>query len=316
MMIQKEEFSFVSAQGSTKIRGVRWMPEQAPAAVVQLAHGMTEYIDRYDAFAEFLAAQGILVVGHDHLGHGQSVDSDEDLGYFAEKNGDRVLVQDMLKIVRMTKKDYPDLPYIMFGHSMGSFLTRLFICCHGEEVDGAIICGTGNNPGGLMKAAMGICKVMAAVKGWRYRSSFLHGIMFGTFNKRFAPNRTSCDWLSRNEASVDAYAADEKCGFQFTLNGYYNLFMSMWKVVRKEYLERMPKTLPVLFISGEKDPVGSDGKGVQAAVKQYKDCGMQKVECILYPEDRHEILNELDRDQVYADVMSWIHTVILNDKSC
>ncbi len=311
MKIRKEEFSFVSAQGSTKIRGVRWFPEQKPVAVVQLAHGMTEYIDRYDTFAEFLANKGILAVGHDHLGHGQSVAAEEDLGYFAEKNGDRVLVQDMLKIVRMTKKEYPDVPYIMFGHSMGSFLTRLFICCHGAEVDGAIICGTGNNPDGLMKAAMGICKVMAAVKGWKHRSSLLHSMMFGMFNKMFAPNRTNCDWLSRNEASVDAYVADEKCGFLFTLNGYYNLFMSMRKAARKEYLEHMPKTLPVLFISGEKDPVGGNGKGVQAAVKQFQDCGMQNVECILYPDDRHEILNELDGDQVYADVLNWVDTFIL-----
>ena len=305
-MVKKEEFSFTSAQGSTKIRGVRWIPEKDPVAVVQLAHGMTEYIDRYAAFAEFLAAHDILVVGNDHLGHGQSVQSDDDLGYFAEENGDRVLVQDMLKIIRMTKKEYPDLPYIMFGHSMGSFLTRLFICCHGSEVGGAIICGTGNNPAGLMKAAMGICRIMAKKKGWRYRSDSLYNIMFGVFNKRFAPTRTECDWLSRNEASVDAYVADEKCGFRFTLNGYYNLFMSMWKVVRKEYLERMPKDLPVLFISGDKDPVGGDGKGVQAAVKQFKDCGMKDVECILYEGDRHEILNELDRETVYADVLQWI----------
>lgn len=311
-MTKKEEFSFVSAQGSVKIRGVRWIPEQEPKAVVQLAHGMTEYIDRYEEFAEFLAEQGILVVGNDHLGHGQSVKSMDDLGYFAEKNGDRVLVQDMLKIVKMTKKTYPDIPYVIFGHSMGSFLTRLFICCHGSEVDGAIICGTGNNPGGLMKAAMGICKGMAAVKGWRHRSKMLHSMMFGTFNKRFTPNRTECDWLSRNEASVDAYVTDEKCGFLFTLNGYYNLFLSMWKVVRKEYQERMPKNLPVLFVSGEKDPVGGDGKGVQEAVKQFQACGMQDVECILYPEDRHEILNEVDRDHVFADVMDWLNAHILH----
>lgn len=305
-MIKEEHFSFTSGQGSIKIHGMRWIPEGKVCAVVQLVHGMAERIERYRNFAMFLAENGILVVGHDHLGHGDSVESEAGYGYFAKEHGNRILVQDMHRIVHMTKKEYADVPYIMFGHSMGSFLTRQYLCCHGTELDGAVICGTGNMPEALLKAAMMICQIEAKLHGWDSRSKLLRKMSFGTYNNRFKPNRTESDWLTRDEKVVDAYIADSKCGFTFTVNGYHNLFLTMYKVGRQEYLEKMPRELPVLFIAGKEDPVGNFGKGVCEVADRFSQIGMKHIECKLYPECRHEILNELDQQTVYEDVLAWM----------
>lgn len=309
-MIREEHFSFISKQGSVKIHGMRWIPDGEIRAVVQLVHGMAEHMERYREFAMFLAQKGILVVGHDHIGHGESVESEQDYGYFAKENGNQVLIQDMHQIVLRTKKSYANLPYIMFGHSMGSFLTRQYLCCHGKELDGAVICGTGDMPALVLKAGMLICRTEAALRGWKARSELIRLISFGSYNAGFKPNRTTCDWLTRDEKVVDAYMADPKCGFTFTLNGYFNLFLTIYKIGRTEYLRRMPHELPVLFIAGEKDPVGNCGKGVRAAAERFKKSGMRNVDCILYPEDRHEILNELDKQTVYNDVLAWIHKIV------
>lgn len=304
--MREEHFYFTSSEGSVRIHGVRWIPEGRVQAVVQLVHGMSEYIERYRDFAGFLTEHGIAVTGHDHLGHGDSVHTKEDYGYFAKEDGNRMLVRDMHKILCMTKKKYPDVPYVMLGHSMGSFLARQFLCCYGTELDGAVICGTGYYPEGIIRAGLAVCRIEAAVFGWKYRSRLLNWMMFGSFNKQFGPNRTESDWLCRDEAVVDAYVADERCGFPFTLNGYYNLFLTLYKIGRREYLDRMPRDLPVLFIAGEKDPVGDCGKGVRQVEELFKKVGMRSVECTLYPENRHEILNELNRQEVYADVLAWM----------
>lgn len=309
--MREEHFNFTSAEGKVRIHGVKWIPEGEVRAVLQLVHGMAEHVERYREFARFLTLQGILVVGHDHLGHGASVHSQEDFGYFAEKYGNRVLVQDMHRVLQKTKKEYPDVPYVMFGHSMGSFLARQFLCCYGTELDGAVICGTGYHPEWLVRAALALCRMEAAVFGWRYRSRLFRFMMSDSFNLQFRPNRTTADWLCKDEEIVDGYVADEKCGFSFTLNGNYNLFLTLLKIGRKEYLERMPRELPVLFISGKEDPVGSCGKGVTTVAKLFDQVGMKNVNCILYPEDRHEILNEPDRDKVYADVLAWMQKNVL-----
>ena len=305
-MIREEHFTFTSQEGNVKIHGMRWIPEGEVRAVVQLVHGMSEHIARYREFAFFLAGQGILVVGHDHLGHGDSMESEEGYGYFAKENGNRALVCDIHQIVRMTRRVYDKVPYIMLGHSMGSFLVRQYLCCHGTELSGAVICGTGYQPEAVLKAALALCRMEAALRGWKSRSHLMQWMTFGSFNSKFAPNRTQSDWLCRNEEIVDAYVNDPKCGFVFTLNGYYNLFLTMYKVIRREYLERMPRELPVLFISGEKDPVGGFGKGVRTVETLFRETGMRSVECRLYPEDRHELLNEVDRQKVYEDILDWI----------
>lgn len=310
-MIREEHFSFTSNQGSIKIHGMRWLPEGEVRAVMQLVHGMSEYIERYGEFARYLAGQGILVVGHDHLGHGDSAETEADYGYFAKEHGDRILVQDIHKLVCMTKKEYDGIPYILFGHSMGSFLVRKYLCCHGNELSGAVICGTGYQPEALLRAALVLCRAEAAFLGWKSRSRLMHWISFGSYNAKFRPNRTESDWLCCREEIVDAYTADKKCGFTFTLNGYYNLFLTMYKIIRKEYLEQMPKELPVLFAAGGQDPVGECGAGVQKVIQLFEKTGMKHVEAKLYPGDRHEILNEEDRYTVYADIVDWMNRNIL-----
>lgn len=304
--MKEEHFSFVSNDNSTKIHGVRWIPQGEIKAVLQIVHGMSEHIERYGDLAEYLCEQGVLVVGHDHLGHGGSAASEADYGYFAKENGSQILIRDIHKVCQMTKGEYYGVPYILLGHSMGSFLTRQFLGMYGEELSGAVISGTGYMPAGMLKAAMVLSKIESRIFGERYRSRLLHLMSFGNYNRAFRPNRTEFDWLCRDKQIVDAYIGDVRCGFPFTVNGYYNLFLTMYQIVRKEYLERMPKELPVLFIAGEKDPVGDCGKGVHTVVELFQKQGMKDLECRIYPEDRHEVFNELDKDVVFRDVAAWM----------
>ncbi|MCD8155242.1 MAG: alpha/beta hydrolase [Clostridiales bacterium] len=301
-----EHFYFRSAEGSRKIHGMCWLPEGEVRAVVQLVHGMSEYIARYDEFARYLTEQGMAVAGHDHLGHGDSAAGKEDYGYFAKEHGSRALVRDIHQVYRRMKKKYDNVPYFIFGHSMGSFLTRLYLCRYGDGLDGAVLCGTGYHSEAETRMGMALCGLGGEILGWKHHSGLFQWLTSGVYNLQFRPNRTSVDWISRNRENVDAYLADEKCGFSFTFNGYYNLMLTLNKISRPEYLACMPRSLPVLFISGAEDPVGDSGKGVRQVEKQFRELGMQDVTCILYPEDRHEILNEPDREKVYGDVVRWM----------
>lgn len=307
--MKKMYFTYPSNDGLTEIHGICWEPEGQVKAVLQIAHGMVEFIDRYDEFARFLADKGILVAGNDHLGHGDSVRSKEYWGYFAKKDGNAVLLKDMNRLRKIVQKKYPGVPYFMLGHSMGSFLMRQYICLYGEGLAGAVIMGTGYQPNFLTEMGMMICKAMAAVKGWEHRSAFVDGMAFGSYNKKFG-KPSGREWLSRNPKNVEVYMAEERCNFRFTLNGYYNLFYSIHALGNRDYLEGMPKELPVFFVAGENDPVGQFGKGVQTVFDQFVALGMEDVQCKLYPDDRHEILNEVDREEVYKDIYRWISDVM------
>ena len=305
-MIREEHFHFTTEGGAVENHGMCWIPEGKARAVVQILHGMSEHIERYRAFAEYLAGQGILAVGHDHLGHGRTAASEEDYGYFAEENGNRLMIQNIRRVYQMVKERCPDVPYILFGHSMGSFLARQYLCEHGQGLDGAVICGTGDQPMAAVRMGMLISKAEAKLFGWKHRSRLLRFLTFGSYNAKFKPQRTDCDWLCRDEKIVDAYVEDTMCGFAFTVNGYYNMFLGISEILRDENLRRMPKKLPVLFVAGEEDPVGNFGKGVQNVARRFREIGMERVACRLYPKDRHEILNELDKEQVYADIFAWM----------
>ena len=295
-----------SHDGKTKLHGVTWEPEGEARAVVQIVHGMIEYIERYDGFASYLAERGYFVIGHDHLGHGESAASQDDWGFFEEENGNRVLLEDIHQVRRRAQERYPDAPYILLGHSMGSFLVRQYLCIKGEGICEAVILGTGNMPAALLRFGMFVTSTMAAVTGWRFRSRLVKLMVFGSYNKGIVPHRTAFDWISRDEAVVDTYRSESKTSFDFTLNGYYNLFYSMLWLKKEEHLRRMRKDLPVLFASGTADPVGSYGKGVEAAAESFRAHGVTHVDVKLYPADRHEILNELDRQQVYEDLWRWM----------
>lgn len=304
--MKKVHIQYLSHDHKTLIHAVRWIPDQEVKGILQISHGMVEFIERYEEFAEYMTKKGFLVTGNDHLGHGDSVRSKDQYGFFNEKNGNAVLLLDLYQLQRKTKELYPNVPYFLLGHSMGSFLVRQYLCLYGKELDGAIIMGTGYHSRFEAKLGMRLTKMIAAIKGWGYRSKFVNALAFGSYNRKFKPGRTDKDWLTKDEKIVDDYIKDERCQFLFTLNGYYNLFFSLAKLSNKDYIQKMPKNLPVLFVSGEDDPVGNFGKGVKKVVDTFKENGMKRVSCKMYPNDRHEILNELDRKKIYQDLYEWI----------
>lgn len=307
-MAIKREFTYPSGDGRTKIHAVEWKPEKGrPQAVLQIFHGMVEYVERYEDFAAYLAEKGFLVIGNDHLGHGASVVSKEDWGYFAEENGNEILLKDVRSLHKRTAKRYPELPYFILGHSMGSFLLRQYICRWGGELDGTIIMGTGMQPLPALRFGQKLCRTAAKFRGWRYRWRFVDKLAFGSYHKHFPNARTKRDWLTKDPKVIDAYLGDERCCFLFTLNGYYNLFRSIEDAENPERLRQMPKDLPVLFVSGAEDPVGNFGKGVEQVRKLFEAVGMTDVTWILYENDRHEILNETDRASVYRDLYAWLY---------
>ena len=306
MSTEKYDFSYLSADGMTPIHAIEWVPDGEVKGVVQILHGMVEFVDRYDRFARFLNEHGIYVTGNDHLGHGASVISDDSHGYFAKENGNLCVIKDIQSLRVRTEKKYPDVPYFMLGHSMGSFLLRQYITMYGDGLAGVIISGTGYQEPGLLTFMMGVCRTKAAFQGWDHRSVSIDKLALGSYNKAFEPARTKNDWLTKDEAIVDAYNQNPWNNFMFTLNGYYNLFRGLrWAEDPKE-IEKIPKDLPILIASGGSDPVGNMGKGPQKVAGIYRSAGIRHVTCVLYPGDRHEILNETDHDNVDRDFLSFI----------
>lgn len=304
----KQEFYYPSKDELTQIYAVEWVPETKVRGVLQIAHGMVEFIDRYDLFASFLASRGFYVVGNDHLGHGKSVTDASKLGYFAKRDGNLCVLGDMRQLQSDTQKKYPDVPYFILGHSMGSFLVRQYIERFTTGLAGAIVMGTGYQSAMTLDLAIALTSVLRKTKGEDYRSSMVNNLALGSYNKAFEPARTKNDWLTRDEAIVDAYEANPLNQFIFTVNGYCNLFCGMRDAQRRENLEKIPKDLPILVVSGKEDPVGECGKGPQTVADSYRKTGIRNVTVKLYPEDRHEILNELDKETVFCDLLEWIES--------
>ena len=313
--MRKEEIYYDSRDGINKVHGIYWIPDGEIKGILQLVHGMAEYIDRYDDFATYMAEKGILVVGNDHIGHGKSVKSPEDKGYFCENDPVTVVVRDVHRLKKMTQEKYPGKKYVILGHSMGSLMLRNYIFRYGKGIDGAVIMGTASHAGIEVKSGILLLKLIALIKGWRYRSAFADKLVAGDSNKTVENPRTGWDWLSRNEEKVDQYIADENCGFLFTLNGEYTVAESVSRLENKKDLRNMPKNLPVLFVSGDKDPVGGLGKGVKRAYDQFINAGMKKTSIKLYEGARHELLNETDvcRAEVYSDMYDFVSNVINED---
>ena len=310
----KRDFEYLSRDGKTRIHAIEWFPEGSPKAVLQLCHGMCEFADRYDAFARFLAGNGFAVAGNDHLGHGRSVTDASRLGFFAEKDAGRCLLEDMHTLRRIESERFPGLPYFLLGHSMGSFLVRQYIARYGEGLSGAVIMGTGSQPVPALLGGKALCRLTSLFGGREKRSRLLRYIAFGSNNKRFEPARTKNDWLTKEEGVVDAYNENPLCTFSFTVNGFETLFASIGDSQKADTVARVPKDLPLLFVSGEEDPVGAFGSGVEKAFRLYEDAGARDVRMKLYPGDRHEILNETDRETVYEDLYQWL-TAHLSVKS-
>ena len=296
-----------SSDGSTHLYVQIWEPDGPPRAVLQIAHGMVEFIDRYDRFARVLAGEGILVAGNDHLGHGGSVKSKDDWGFFAEKNGNRCVVEDMRSLQYLLRERYPSIPQFILGHSMGSFLVRQYLHTYPEDrFSGAIILGTGMQPAWLLSTGLILARIIRAVKGPRHRSRFLTKLSLGSNNKHFKPSRTPCDWLTRDQAIVDLYCADERNRFKFTASAFLDMFEGIRTLYSKKNLKKMDTRTPRLIASGSDDPVGSMGKAAPAYGRQLKALGFQDVTVKLYPGARHELVNETNHDQVDQDIISFV----------
>ena len=303
--MKKTERFFPLETSDLKLHGYTWEPDSGEIrGVVQLVHGMAEYIGRYNDFAEYLTTCGFAVIGHDHRGHGQSITSLDDLGYFAAENGSKILLDDIHLVAQYGAHQWPDQPRFILGHSMGSFLVRRYITLYSDELDGAVIMGTGNVPKGTAALGKRMASVICASRGDHHLSRVLTGMTLGSYNKAFKPNRTPVDWLSRNEENCDRYMEDPFCGFEFTAGAYKDFFTILQEVAGNVDANSIRKTFPILIISGELDPVGGKDACIDVA-KQYRYMGLEDVELKLYRDDRHEILNEVDREQVFRDLGDW-----------
>ncbi len=304
----ENNFFYPSHTGKHQVHAIEWLPEGPVKGVLQICHGMVEYIGRYRAFATFLAQKGCVVVGNDHLGHGETAQNPEDLGFFHEEEGNAHILADIHCLRERTQALYPTVPYFILGHSMGSFLVRQYIQEHAQGLGGAIIMGTGNQPRTLVHAGKLLTHLIAAFKGWHYRSSFVDNMAFGSYNKKFQPERTSKDWLTRDNKEVDMYMAHPFSSFMFTLNAYNNMFSSILHASDTKKMAHIPKHLPLLFVSGSQDPVGDFGKGVHKVRNAYQEAGIEDISFRLYDQYRHELLNEIDREHVYQDIYDWMQT--------
>ena len=262
-MSQITDFKFPSSAGTCQIHARQWLPDTTPyTGIVQLVHGIAEHIARYDAFARFLNAQGYIVVGNDHLGHGSSMARPENPGYFADREGWTHVSNDVRTLQILTMRHFPNLPYFLFGHSMGSFLVRTCLIRFPGTVQGAVLCGTGWLPGAKLTAAQAAAQLECLRGGKRKPSPLLAHLSFDPYNQQFAPNRTQYDWLSANSENVDAYLADPMCGFTPTAGLFRDLASGLHLIQNPKQLSHMKKDTPVLFIAGAQDPVGSNGDGV------------------------------------------------------
>lgn len=307
---QVQETSTLSADGKSWLRVMVWLPDPVYSrrGVVQLVHGMAEHIERYDSFARFLAGLGYVVFGHDHIGHGKSVSSSEELGCMPLEGGKDILVADVLharEAAFKVARENGSLPLFLFGHSMGSFVVRACISRNPKGLTGAVLCGTGNQPRALSVAGRTLSRIIGAFRGATYRSRLVDSLVIGAFSSAIEDARTDSDWISTDPAVVDDYLADPLSGQAFSVGAYATLTDLTAEVVTKKSAAAVPKSLPLLFVAGAEDPVGSCGKDVQAAADLYRRQGVEDVRVVIYPNMRHEILNEPRRADVYNDVEQW-----------
>ncbi|MDN3018876.1 lysophospholipase [Paenibacillus sp. BSR1-1] len=306
-MSQPSSFTFQTEDG-VEIFAKKWASENEnrPKVIVQIAHGMAEHIERYDAFAKELMTHDFIVYGNDHRGHGETAKINNRSRYFADEQGFKKVVEDMHELTIIIEKEFPGIPIILFGHSMGSFLSRRYIQLYGNQLSGVILSGTGGDPGIMGKIGKWIASREKKRKGAQTPSLLLNNLTFGSYNKSFKPTRTEFDWLSREEREVDKYIEDPMCGGIFSAGFFYDLLEGIAIINKRENLRRIPANLPIFLISGARDPVGNNSKGVLKTYKAYKQVGIKEVSYKLYEDARHELLNEKNREEVQADIIRWI----------
>ena len=307
--INREELRFPSADGRSTIRALVWWPALAAGTrargVVQVIHGMAEHVERYDALARLFASRGFVVCGDDHAGHGASCDPDG-YGCLPARGGAEALVADEHTLRRLvTERMGSDAPYLLLGHSLGSYIARVYLAEHGEGLSGVVLSGTGTLPVAVSWAGHALARLICAVRGEKYRSKLLDGMGVGAY-ARAVPGPSGCEWLSHNEKNVATYVADPRCGFMFSAGGYAAVTKLTARACSLAWARRAPHDVPLLFVSGAEDPVGDNGRGVRAAAELSRRAGQRHVDVHIYEGMRHEIFNEDDGGRVMADVLSWV----------
>lgn len=295
----------VAAADGTALFTHRWLPDGEPKGVVVIAHGMAEHSARYARVAEALTAAGYAVYAHDHRGHGRTA-AEADHGYFADEGGWAAVVADLGAVRDHARGEHPGLPVVLLGHSMGSFLARAAVLQDSRHLAGLVLSGTAGDPGLVGKAGALLAAAEARIRGRRHVSTLMDTLTFGRYNAAFSPRRTDVDWLSRDEAEVDAYVADPLCGNTFTSGFYCDLLGGLATINDPTTVAGLRADLPVLLVAGDEDPVGARGKGPRAVAQQYREAGLTDVTCTTYPGARHEVFNETNRDEVLADVVRWL----------
>ena len=304
--MREREFYLPSSDGMHQLRCMEWIPDGTIKAVLQITHGMVEHIERYREFCVWMAERGIVVIGHDHLGHGKTVSNREEFGYFGSKEGMTHVVKDIRRVTVYSKKKYPDQKLILLGHSMGSFLARKYLSVYKDGPDGFILMGTGAPPEALVSAGSLLAGSMRKLKGEMYRSPLLYKLSLGNYNAKFKPVKTPYDWLTRDESLSKDFGEDESCQFIFTTAAYQDFFRLILNVAKEEMAGHARTNAPILIISGDNDPVGDNGKGVRKVYERLHKAGVDHLEMVLYEGARHEILHEINRQEVFEDLYEWI----------
>ena len=296
----------LNTYGIANLHCMEWIPSGEVKAIVQIAHGMMEHVGRYREFAEFLAGHGIYVLGNDHLGHGKTAAAAEDRGYFGEHGGAVSVIRDMRRVTVHAQRKYPGVPIFLLGHSMGSFFARRYLTVYKDGIDGVILLGTGAPKDAEVRLGYLLADTICRQRGTRCRSKLLYEMSLGNYNRKFKPVKTPYDWLSRDEKKDRDFGDDPLTDFIFTAGAYRDFFEVILKTAKLEKAGKMRTDLPILILSGSKDPVGEETKGVRRVYERYDKAGAEDLSIGFYEDARHELLNELNRDQVSADILEWI----------
>jgi alpha-beta hydrolase superfamily lysophospholipase len=303
----KTKYSLFTDEYGASLFIYQWLPEVETVAVLQLIHGMAEHAARYDHLARYLTDRGIAVYADDHRGHGLTVPDGKSWGVLTDKAGFARMVENEREITDRIRQAHPGIPVMMLGHSMGSFIARHYVTRYGKSINGLILSGTGSQSTVELCGGLLIAFLQSLLLGKKSPAKLLDQMAFGAYNRRFAPNRTSFDWLSRDEAEVDKYVADPMCGNVFPAGFYTEFFKALLFLKRRKSIRLIPTSLPVFFFSGQEDPVGDFGKSVRRVYEKYRQHGVQKLEMHLFPDGRHEMLNEINREEVMEKLYDWIN---------
>jgi alpha-beta hydrolase superfamily lysophospholipase len=305
----KETITFPSAAEGVTVRGYFFAPEGAPRAIVQLSHGMIDRIGHYDELILALVKEGFAVVGNDHIGHGETAETPEAFGHFGRRGARRDLVTDLHEMSLCARRRFGELPLVLVGHSMGSFLARLYAAKYGAELSALVLLGTsGKNP--AVPFGKLLADLLTLLRGRRYRSQLLAKMTFMGYLSHYREEKSHLSWLTRDPACRKEIASDALCHFIFTVSAYRELFSMLSEVNSRACFKATPRTLPILVASGTEDPVGAYGKGVKQVAASFSRAGVEHLALRLYEGARHELHHETNRDEFFSELVSYLSEVI------